>query len=293
MHKQCEHDIGKSLKRAPSPGNRKRATIYKSLSIMDAFRTKNEASGFTLAEVLITLGVIGVVAAMTMPIIVGNYQKKQIVVKLKQAYSILNQATNLSQVDNGNLENWQVGRIAASGAGVDYYAEEKLIIPYLKVVKNCGRYLKDCKDTTFWNLAETESAELLSSYYNNGVMLANGMAFYFGGDDMAIHVLVDVDPSKKKKVYGKNLFRFFIIPKMKDYGPFYGYGFGANLALKSERHTKGIFPDGYGFPRQMLLSTAYGTEHSGCRKSVTYISGGAWCTALILMDNKISKDYPW
>lgn len=32
--------------------------------------------GFTLAEVLITLGIIGVVASMTMPVLVGNYKKK-------------------------------------------------------------------------------------------------------------------------------------------------------------------------------------------------------------------------
>ena len=33
--------------------------------------------GFTLAEVLITLGIIGVIAALTMPAVVGNYKKQQ------------------------------------------------------------------------------------------------------------------------------------------------------------------------------------------------------------------------
>ena len=46
-------------------------------------------SGFTLAEVLITLGVIGVVAAMTMPSLVAHYKEKQTVVALKKFYSIL------------------------------------------------------------------------------------------------------------------------------------------------------------------------------------------------------------
>ncbi len=36
-------------------------------------------NGFTLAEVLITLGIIGIVAAMTMPALIANYQKKVLV----------------------------------------------------------------------------------------------------------------------------------------------------------------------------------------------------------------------
>jgi len=47
--------------------------------------------GFTLAEVLITLGVIGVVAAMTIPTLISNYQKHVIESNLKETYSILQQ----------------------------------------------------------------------------------------------------------------------------------------------------------------------------------------------------------
>ena len=39
---------------------------------------------FTLAEVLITLGIIGIVAAMTIPTLLAKYQEKQTVTKLKQ-----------------------------------------------------------------------------------------------------------------------------------------------------------------------------------------------------------------
>lgn len=39
---------------------------------------------FTLAEVLITLGIIGVVAALTLPSVITNYQKKQTVEQLKK-----------------------------------------------------------------------------------------------------------------------------------------------------------------------------------------------------------------
>ena len=48
--------------------------------------------GFTLAEVLITLGIIGVVAAMTMPALVAAYNNHITEVRLKKFYSIMNQA---------------------------------------------------------------------------------------------------------------------------------------------------------------------------------------------------------
>lgn len=41
--------------------------------------------GFTLAEVLITLGIIGVVAAMTMPSLIQNYRKKEATTRIKNS----------------------------------------------------------------------------------------------------------------------------------------------------------------------------------------------------------------
>ena len=50
--------------------------------------------GFTLAEVLITLGIIGIVAAMTMPSLINNYRKKQFETAFKRANSQILQALN-------------------------------------------------------------------------------------------------------------------------------------------------------------------------------------------------------
>ena len=55
--------------------------------------------GFTLSEVLITLGIIGIVAALTIPSLVSAYQKHVVEEKLKQAYSILVKASRMAQVD--------------------------------------------------------------------------------------------------------------------------------------------------------------------------------------------------
>lgn len=55
---------------------------------------------FTLAEVLITLGIIGIVAAMTMPTVINNTKNKQLETSLKKAYSILAQVTQRVVVED-------------------------------------------------------------------------------------------------------------------------------------------------------------------------------------------------
>ena len=65
--------------------------------------------GFTLAEVLITLGIIGVVAAMTMPTLMNSTQGAQYKAAYKKALSALSQAITLNvaldEVDFGELNN--------------------------------------------------------------------------------------------------------------------------------------------------------------------------------------------
>ena len=56
---------------------------------------------FTLAEVLITIGIIGLVAALTFPSIIGYYQKKVLKEQFKVAYSMFSQLLLKSEVDLG------------------------------------------------------------------------------------------------------------------------------------------------------------------------------------------------
>lgn len=57
------------------------------------FSSLTSFSGFTLAEVLITLGIIGVVTAMTLPTVLNSIQNKQLESSLKKSYSVLSQVT--------------------------------------------------------------------------------------------------------------------------------------------------------------------------------------------------------
>ena len=58
-------------------------------------------SGFTLAEVLITLGIIGVVAAMTIPTLITNTRSQQYRTRYKKSISTLSQAAKMSQAQYG------------------------------------------------------------------------------------------------------------------------------------------------------------------------------------------------
>ena len=62
----------------------------------------NKNIAFTLAELLITLGIIGVVAALTMPSLIVKHRKQVVVEKLKKTSSALLQAYNMAKLDYGD-----------------------------------------------------------------------------------------------------------------------------------------------------------------------------------------------
>ena len=62
--------------------------------------------GFSLAEVLITLGIIGVVASLTLPSVINKYQEKVTVTKVKKAYSTMNNALFSAISENGEVDTW-------------------------------------------------------------------------------------------------------------------------------------------------------------------------------------------
>lgn len=60
---------------------------------------------FTLAEVLITLGIAGVITALTLPPLIQNYKKEKVENSLKKFYSVMNQAVTLSISEYGEIED--------------------------------------------------------------------------------------------------------------------------------------------------------------------------------------------
>ncbi len=58
-------------------------------------------NGFTLAEVLVTLGVIGIVAALTIPALISKYQMRVFETAFKTQYSVLNNTLDFLQLEEG------------------------------------------------------------------------------------------------------------------------------------------------------------------------------------------------
>lgn len=96
---------------------------------------------FTLAEILVVLGIIGFVAAITLPMLFGSIQKKQTVAKLQKAISEISQAYKLSIDQNGGGSNEEFFNMGAK----EYF--KKFWQPYLKVSTFCNDY-KQCGYTS-------------------------------------------------------------------------------------------------------------------------------------------------
>lgn len=61
---------------------------------------------FTLAEVLLTLGIMGIVAAMTLPVLIKNYRQHETEVRLQKSYSMISQAFLSAQAKHGEIKDW-------------------------------------------------------------------------------------------------------------------------------------------------------------------------------------------
>ena len=240
-----------------------------------------QKSAFTLAEVLITLGVIGVVAAMTLPTLIKNYQQHETVNRLKETYSILYNAVRMSETENGLLESWEIPDANDWGANAYTYGKtffEQYLKPYIKVVKECKYLSNECWADEYIrpnnSVTEYFSASSNQSY---SIILANGSIIGIWPRDTGCQLYIDLNGKKGPNQIGKDAFNI-IISKI----PINNIGYG--IYDKS-----GIYFIGQGFDRTTLTSS---TERGCSKKATTY--AGSYCGALIMHDGwKIEKDYPW
>ena len=94
---------------------------------------KTKIYGFTLAEVLITLGIIGIVAAMTLPAITQSVKKKEAESRIKKFISTINQTLIFAENEHGLREDWTIGEMDT------YESAENFLNTYISpYVKNVG-----------------------------------------------------------------------------------------------------------------------------------------------------------
>ena len=164
---------------------------------------------FTLAEVLITLGIIGIVAAMTIPTLMQKYYEKQTVTKLKETYSILSQALKLCGEENGYPEEWGItGRNKESTAIV---AEK--IMPFLKISLDCGMNMEK-SDRCFPEISKKLNGQDTpvpndTKYF---VSLLNGTSLGIESAEIQVGIylyfLVDTNGVAPPNTWGKDIFEF-------------------------------------------------------------------------------------
>ena len=218
--------------------------------------------GFTLAEVLITLGIIGIVAAMTLPTLINQTQGKELETGLKKAYSVIQSAFNQMAYDEGqiiNNENYPSGQFI------------KKFKTYFKISKDCGR------DTCESNFVDEDGTNRVSQNYktyNNNkmrnsllddgqVFISDGMFIMIENMSGGINLFISVDVNgynKKPNRWGHDLFTFQVLDNGK------------------------LLPMG-------AKGTSYGAKDH-CSTTSTSTFNGIGCTYKALTDKNYFKNLP-
>ena len=166
--------------------------------------------GFTLAEVLITLAIIGVVAALTIPVLVQKYQKNALYTHFMKTYNTLSSAFTASINKNGDMDDWEVID------GPEFL--EKYLIPFVKYTKYCEQG-SECYDLTSAKIIDgkqqaiPEGQELPVWVLADGsdiVYFPDGVGEDSNGQLQAAMFMVDTNGKKGPNIFGQDIF-FFVI----------------------------------------------------------------------------------
>ncbi len=177
-------------------------------------------SAFTLAEVLITLGIIGVVAAMTMPSLISNYKKQTYVNGLKKAVSTLSNGFRAIMAEEGVTDFGHTSLFNGKGNSDSDRNEDidTTIKKHFSTIKTCKYGDSSCQIEGYKFLYGSGS----TTYFNSSsykFYTADGMAFTFGGYtscssqngiSLCGYVRVDINGPKKPNQIGRDFFYFQI-----------------------------------------------------------------------------------
>ena len=233
--------------------------------------TTRKSTAFTLAEVLITLGIIGVVAAMTLPTLVQNYTNHVVETRLSKFYSKFNEAIRLAEVKFGDRKYWyeDAGGIELDENGNPIESTSKTDIWFKKYLSS---FLITKKQFT-------TRGEV--TYYLN-----DGSAFKFSNETNVFSVREIIfypgNPEKCKKLGDKmGICKF----------AFEYYPIDTNTPEWKYLTNKGLEPKKYAWDGR--VSSLYNDGIRGCKNSGGELKG-SYCTAIIQLNGwKIPKDYPY
>ena len=178
-------------------------------------------NAFTLAEVLITLTIIGIIAAITIPNLMQKWRKHERITQIKAAYSLTQNIIKSAVAENGDTYTWDF-----DGGGI---FAQKYVIPNIKYQYLCGRSYttesgKKCFNNGLWNWLNDSPAVASNAYGGDRyykIKLQNGMDLgiwaspkvngEFGMYGFYAVFLFDVDgASKGTTTVGEDLFAFML-----------------------------------------------------------------------------------
>ena len=244
--------------------------------INDYFANNNSyRKSFTLAETLITLGIIGIVVAMTLPSIITKYEKIKTVNQLKQTYTLLNHAIEVSISKEGDIKYWNFEQ-SNEGFYMQY------IFPYLEKIGNKRKAVSSQKYTRPNGIVENNFTPVMDNHrlytLANGITLSVDTEYKESSPRTKLckSVGIDINGFKKPNKIGRD---WFLLTIHKDYGLVpYGYKGCSDLDSYDE------------FDRTHLINA----PRYGCSKNGGTVQNGAFCSALIISDGwEIKDDYPW
>jgi len=175
---------------------------------------------FTLAEVLITLGIIGIVAAITLPVLIQNYKKHVWVNQLKKAVSVVEQGFHKMLADEGcdRISDTEFGSL---NNGIDIYSlantssqtrQDEILKNYFKIVLIKSLALGD--DIKYTNLNKDEVSSLGSDerviYLNDGCKLSIFISLEPDQSVWSSYAIIDVNGDKNPNQWGRDTFGFHL-----------------------------------------------------------------------------------
>lgn len=174
-------------------------------------------NGFSLSEVLITLGIIGTVAAMTLPALVNQTRGKELETGLKKAYSVLQQT--IARM------NYEEGQIANTTSYNETYTFMKVFKNYLQISQDCDKSsceLSEKLDDAHQTLASKRyktynNHNLATTFLDDGQAVVTDGMFIMVENNKAdgrnlLFISVDVNGyNKKPNRWGHDLFTFQIM----------------------------------------------------------------------------------
>ena len=207
------------------------------LSIFNKNKTYITKKGFTLAEVLITLTIIGVVAAMIIPTVINNAQDKQFKAMFKKEYSSLAQTLQMMYAKDGeslallnsiNSNNfWQMSSFVCRMGKELKYVKSGLICTSDNL--NMGSNMSKNEDVSWhktgeWFNKKKEPMSLNIGYVNYTFLMLDGALINFNSLKT---VFIDVNGYKKPNTVGRDIFYFRL--KQDNLAPIFFDGDSVNV----------------------------------------------------------------